>query len=1171
MIVTMLTTGSKPIYGKVLTRFFVLSCLFVLLEVVCARVLGQVISQQPVTTLNPGQTSTHIIKGGDKPLFELDLTANQFSTITVEQRGIILRATLLDPAGTSVIAMSNPSGGHGPIHISLIPAVSGKFRVEVRSTEDWANPGSFEISLSSPRVPATDDNVRIQAEAAFAKAYDLVESAQYENGIKEYEQALSLWKSINDKHWESLTQFSIGSSFRRWGKLKEAGDRFSEALNVQNPQFDTNDWRLKASILNDLGSTHRQLGDPDKALTTLNEAFNLYKAHNDRRGQASSLSNMAITYGVALGELYAPLQPLEQALALRDAENDLRGALRVRLNLGTAYDVIGDRYKALEYFTQALKQLQDINQVTPLTDPSDLATALNNVGIAYDKLGDLGRAMDHYQRALETYKPHDPKRAVALDNIGELYAALGDYDRARHYYDLALAFWNSLEKPEVNQKANLLIHIGEYYLAQNDLTKSLNFFQEAHDLTTNPIQKADAQTYIGTVLILQGNPQLAFHRFQRALDIQVDKKNRRGEAITRQKQGETYALLGQQLEAVAALDRALNLWRLVQDPRGEAATLHSIAKVKSDQNKLREALEHSKQAISLVESLRTKVSSHQLRTSYFAHQENYYSLNIDLNMRLYEETRDRQFLAAALHASERSRARSLMDSLSETFSKVTEGINPELLQREHQVQRRLQSKQEAQTKLLSTKFSEKDATAINRDLVQLIQEHNDLKDRIRRSSPRYSQLTEPQPIGLEEIQQLLDNDTLLVEFATGEKRSYAWIVGKGSLESVTLPARQEIAATAQRVRKALVDRNQQSRGETAIQRRARIQRLKEEFDVASSLLSQMVLDPIRSHLGKKRLLIVADGDLQMVPFAALPAPKDQATETPKNTSETAKRRLIHDHEIITVDSASVLALQRRSLANRKPAPQAVAVLAEAVFQLNEPDKEQARGHGKTPKPAPAETANPNGAVKNPDLTRALRSVGLDSISLLPFSRDEARAIEKVSPRGSTKIALRFEASRATVMSPALARYRYVHFATHGIVDLENPDFSGIILSLVDEQGRPQDGYIRLHEIYNLNLPAELVVLSACETGIGKQVRGEGLIALTRGFMYAGAKKVVASLWQVQDAATARLMAEFYKEMFSNNLPPAAALRAAQITMSERKQESSDPYYWAGFVLQGDWQ
>ena len=167
-------------------------------------------------------------------------------------------------------------------------------------------------------------------------------------------------------------------------------------------------------------------------------------------------------------------------------------------------------------------------------------------------------------------------------------------------------------------------------------------------------------------------------------------------------------------------------------------------------------------------------------------------------------------------------------------------------------------------------------------------------------------------------------------------------------------------------------------------------------------------------------------------------------------------------------------------------------------------------------------------------------------------------------------ALNFHASLATVKSPALAEYRIVHFATHGLLDTERPELSAIVLSLVDEQGQPQDGFMRLREIYNLNLPAELVMLSACQTGLGKEIRGEGLVGLTRGFMYAGAARVGTSLWKVDDAATAELMSHFYLAVLKDGKTPAAALRHAQMKMWPQKRWQS-PYYWAAFVLQGDWK
>ncbi len=174
------------------------------------------------------------------------------------------------------------------------------------------------------------------------------------------------------------------------------------------------------------------------------------------------------------------------------------------------------------------------------------------------------------------------------------------------------------------------------------------------------------------------------------------------------------------------------------------------------------------------------------------------------------------------------------------------------------------------------------------------------------------------------------------------------------------------------------------------------------------------------------------------------------------------------------------------------------------------------------------------------------------------------------PAGEALEALDFKASRQTAMSPELAQYRIVHFATHGVLDSVHPELSGLVLSMVDEHGQRQNGYLDLDDIFNLNLPADLVVLSACETGLGKEIHGEGLVGLTRGFMYAGAARVVASLWEVDDIAASELMGRFYQAMEKQGMRPAAALRQAQLQMWKQKQWSS-PYYWGAFQMHGEWK
>jgi CHAT domain-containing protein len=344
----------------------------------------------------------------------------------------------------------------------------------------------------------------------------------------------------------------------------------------------------------------------------------------------------------------------------------------------------------------------------------------------------------------------------------------------------------------------------------------------------------------------------------------------------------------------------------------------------------------------------------------------------------------------------------------------------------------------------------------------------------------------------------------------------------------------------------------------------------------------MLLGPAAAQLGKKRLLVVNDGYLHYLPVAALPDPRVESTvsrgtdgrRARRPTSDAPAPPLIVEHEVVSVPSASLLALLRREMSGRTPAPKMIAVLADPVFDRADLRVKAAAGKQVSEdknRENELQDAELSPALQLPsELERAARDAGGLSFERLRSSRDEAEEIVGLARGGETLKALDFEASRATALSEELGRYRIVHFATHGLLNSEHPELSGLVLSLVDEHGRPQDGFLRAHEVYNLRLGADLVVLSACQTALGKEVRGEGLVGLTRGFMYAGSPRVVASLWLVPSKATAELMKRFYRGMLLGGLRPAAALRAAQVAMW-REKRWSEPYYWAAFVLQGEWR
>ncbi|MGH9938360.1 MAG: CHAT domain-containing protein, partial [Blastocatellia bacterium] len=531
---------------------------------------------------------------------------------------------------------------------------------------------------------------------------------------------------------------------------------------------------------------------------------------------------------------------------------------------------------------------------------------------------------------------------------------------------------------------------------------------------------------------------------------------------------------------------------------------------------------------------------------------------------------------SALQANERARARGLLEMLTEARADISEGIDAKLLERERSLQQQINAGAEYQFRLLNDKHTREQMETVKRDLDARIDELREVEANIRKTSPRYAELKYPRPLSLPEIQQMLDSETLLLEYSLGEERSYLWAVTPTTIASFELPKREEIEALARQCYEQL------AAGETGAQLQARLAQPAAQNPEWATALSRILLDPVAAQLGKKRLLIVADGVLQYLPFAALPEPetggrsdsKIERVNKPRPVPPSPRRPvastpLIANHEIVSLPSASSLSALRREFAGRARAPKIVAVMADPVFE--EDDGRIKRGVGDI---ATADNKRAARSGDDREVFRSAQEVGATDarqrLRRLLFSRGEAEEIMNLAPGSAGFKALDFAASRAAALSPNLGQYRIIHFATHGLLNSRHPELSGIVFSLVDEQGRPQDGFLRLHDIYNLKLAADLVVLSACKTGLGKEVKGEGLVGLTRGFLYAGAPRVVASLWKVDDRATAELMKQFYRRMLRDGLRPAAALRMAQINMWRQKRWAA-PFYWAGFTLQGEWK
>ncbi|HKR14921.1 MAG TPA: CHAT domain-containing protein [Pyrinomonadaceae bacterium] len=1124
----------------------------------------------PGGTLNPPQ-----IKGGETKLFSVNLEPGQYAAFRVEQHGSILLVTLFDPQNKPVSQMDNPAGGHGPILFSTVATLPGSYRVEVTSKDKWANPAKFEIAVDPLKVPTPDHQRTVEAQQAFAEGRKHLGNRNTNAALVSFKSSMNIWLAAKNLRWQALTHFALAQTYAAIGARERpnAIKELEAALRILKEQVAPNDWRLMASALNDLGSHYTYTGEVQRGIDLLNQARALYSQHNDRRGHASSLNNLSIAHGRFLGNYSLALDLVEKAVPLRYAENDRPGATNLMNSLGGIADLLGEPEKAMAYFSKAQQEWEKLPEIPP-ADPRRVTTLLNLATIN-DKLGHWEQARDLYDKVLAIFSEGDSGRIDTLVNKGELYASFGDVKRARECYEDALRRLPAKEF-DPDQKARILVQLGQLFLIEEKLPDAVSKFEEARALKLEARRLADVLTNLGTGLTLQGESELAVKAYQEALEIQEESKDVRGQALTLQKRGEAYNLL-KKPEAIADLKRAVELWKSVKDVRGLTATLNALARAEQNRGNLLDALAYSDEAIKTVESQRMTLSSREFRTSYFATQENYFELNIDLNMQLNRANGDTRHLAQAFEANEKSRARTLLEALKEAHvdrgdeDRNTDKDVAALLEQRVTLTKQLAAKAAARTKLLIANPKAVQLAAFDKEIDSLSEKCDALDAAIRSRNLRFATLTRPQPASLKEIQQQLDDETLLLEVSLGDKRSYAWIVTPNTIDGFELPGRDEIESAANRMGEAITALNLRVENELGTQRRERLRKANADYADAARSLSNMLLEQLAPKLDRKRMLVIADGALQNVSFASLPAPKKLAN------AELADARLIDTHEIIVLPSASVVGVIRQQVASRKEASQPLIVFANPVFAADDSRVASSRSSGSRQK-SPGVTNDQSSAAPAPMSDQstgrgaamdALRSNGIGEIAPLPFSAAEAQGILKAT-NGQGVAKLDFNATRALALSPEMSRYRVIHFATHGVVDLERPALSRIILSLVDKEGRSQDGFLFLHDIYNLNLPAELVVLSACQTGVGKQVKGEGLIALTRGFMYAGAARLVASYWDVDDKATADLMEQFYIEMFTNKKRPAEALQLAQLHLRKQRRYSS-PNFWAGFFIQGEWK
>lgn len=824
------------------------------------------------------------------------------------------------------------------------------------------------------------------------------------------------------------------------------------------------------------------------ATQTAHEALTLFQSVNNVKGIATSYEQLGRCY-FAQTEMAESARYYDLALDVWRQQSDVQKQADVVIMLGFIAVRTGEWMNAVSYFTQAQSLLTE-------QDPVLLARIATGLGALFNEIGLSESALVQYQRAITYFQQLQDERG---------------YNR-------------------------MLLHIGythflleNYSAALTNLQQALTNFEHRPKPVSSDI--AECHEYFGHVYFAMREYSVALQHLQPLLDFYKKKQDLREVARVEAQIGRIYEQQGLISRARKSYLEASRLFREQSSQMDDSSVRFALGQLELNNGNYEMAEGYLRDSIEQTENFRRDLSTLFFTAAFSARVHERYEAYIECLMRKHKSPPSEHAEVLAFEASELARARSLAELLSETKTTVLVGVAPELAQKEKSLRHAIRTRVDQTVSLLATNYKKADFDKLQGELTSLREQHKRITARMRQLNPDYDKMEEPRSYSLQQIQNLVvaDDQTVLLEYFLGPKASYVWAVTRNGVKAFELPKSDVITAAVrevyQNVSKAPAAENNS------------------ELTEATAKLAEMILRPVADELTASRVIVVADGALNYIPFQLLPNP---------STAEP----LVAKYEVINAPSASTLGQLRQEKQQRQHGTKVLAAFGDPVFASNYAQfKDSSAGEVL--------------AAKTRDIEVEADAFDPNSIQPLLYTKRELKNLTEIVGAKS-RVVSGFEASRETLDSLDLSQYSILHFATHGFFDPKKPEHSGFVLSTVDLTGRRQDGFITMPDVYRLHAPVDLVVLSACRTGLGEDIKGEGLIGLTRGFMYAGASSVVASLWKVDDEATAELMKHFYANMLQKGMRPAEALRSAQNTLRENPAWQS-PHYWAGFVLQGEFK
>ena len=950
--------------------------------------------------------------------------------------------------------------------------------------------------------------------------------------IKIYLDSASKYLRLNNANQAAADLLKAGRLNIISGNRTQAEKSFKNAFNLLDNS--SND-ELKAGLLSELSHLSFDAGKLSEANQYLERALTLAKKSKN----FSALGD--VCYLKALYSYYNDEESKAIIFYQKSEENyrkaeDHSSAVKSIIGLSYVYILQSEFQKSLDVLFQALSESEQIS------DPRETALIFKALGSTYKQMYDYPKAIEYFLKSEQLFPDglDMDEKAMLYNWLGGLYEDYGNWKLSIDYrqkaYDLFVAAHHKF-----GQTATL-ISLGRLRNLVGDNAAALKNIEQAGFLSQTSNDKYNLASIYeekSNIYLQKNELEKASEALGKALELYDKKLYQRQIARVNNKMGWILERQNHFSEAKKYFTESLNLSVEVQDTLTESQTLFNLARLNYAENNSQSALDLVSQSINKAESSSSDLINAKLKSLYLSNVYERYELQIKLLMANRIEP---DSITKALQTAEKSKARLILENLALTEANFTKDADTEMVKRSNEIRRQLNVKSDKLTDLLSSKTDLSAADKLSREINDLENQLEEIKGSFKQNSPVYSAIRNPAAFDVAEFQRdVLDEDSLFLEFSFGAEESYLWTVGKSEVASYVLPARVEIESRIKKLRELLKERELKD-GESVEDFQTRIARADAQYTTISKELSGILFGQIADKLGKKRLIVVPDGELHYFPVSALPRP---------DSSEP----ILLTNETIYEPSAQTLSVLAKS--NRQISPDAknLLIFSDPVFTGDD-----ARFSAEN---KPSENSNAQG-----DEFRFVESI--NNLPRLVASKDESETITQIVGASEADNYSGFAATRENLLNVRAENYKILHFATHGLTDEKRPELSGIVLSRFDEKGAKLDEFFRIQDIYGLNLNADLVVLSACETGIGKEIKGEGLMSLNNAFLQTGAKTVMASLWAVEDGATLELMKNFYAGIANENLTPSQALRSAQIKLRENPQYRS-PFYWAAFTVQGDYR